>query len=116
MQKRAARVGFDWSEERNVRAKVREEFDELVEACEGGEQAVIAEEFGDLLFSCVNWGRFLGLDAESALRAASQKFENRFRALEAKLAEEGLDIERQSLASLDARWESVKLDQKKRAP
>ncbi len=116
IQKRAARVGFDWTAEAAVRAKVYEEFEEVLAAHKQGVRAEIEEEFGDLLFSCVNWGRFLGLDAETALRRATNKFETRFRELESQLQAEGRNIEQESAENLDRRWESVKLAQKKRAP
>ena len=116
VQKRAARVGFDWRSEQAVRAKIDEELGELISAYKSGATADIEEEYGDLLFSCVNWGRYVGLEPETALRQATRKFENRFRALEAQLASEGLNIEQQTPESLDRRWESVKLAQKKRAP
>lgn len=116
VQKRAARVGFEWTSEEAVRAKINEELAELIAAYESGADAEIEEEYGDLLFSCVNWGRFMGIEPETALRQATKKFETRFRAVESELATEGLNIEQQSPESLDKRWESVKLAQKKRAP
>lgn len=80
LQKRAARVGFDWPDAEGPRAKVLEELDEIATAPDA---AARLEEFGDLLFAVVNWGRHLGIDAEGALRAANAKFERRFRAMEA---------------------------------
>lgn len=79
IQKRAARVGFDWPDVEGPRAKVIEEMAEL-EAAQGDDAR--QEEFGDLLFAVVNLGRKLGIDAEAALRSASAKFESRFRAME----------------------------------
>ncbi|MEP9402880.1 nucleoside triphosphate pyrophosphohydrolase [Sphingomonas sp. VNH70] len=79
LQKRAARVGFDWPDAAGPRAKIDEELREVAEAAE----AERAEEVGDLLFSVVNWARHLGVDAEAALRAANAKFERRFAAMEA---------------------------------
>lgn len=80
LQKRAARVGFDWPDATGPRAKIDEE---LVEVATAPEAAARAEEIGDLLFAVVNWARHLGVDAESALRAANAKFERRFAAMEA---------------------------------
>ena len=116
LQKRAARVGFDWPSIDGVRAKVIEEIAELEQAQAQGTPADVEEEFGDLLFSCVNWARYQGLDAETVLRKATSKFESRFRALEEQIREEGLEIESQPLEELEARWQAVKVRQKKRAP
>jgi len=80
LQKRAARVGFDWPDATGPRAKIDEELAEVETAAD---DAARAEEIGDLLFAVVNWARHLGVDAESALRAASAKFERRFAAMEA---------------------------------
>ncbi len=79
LQKRAARTGFDWPEAKGPRVKIDEELAE-VEAAD--DDAARVEEIGDLLFAVVNWARHLEVDAEAALRAASAKFERRFRAME----------------------------------
>ncbi len=79
LQKRAARTGFDWPDSAGPRAKIDEELAEIDHAKTGAE---ILEEFGDLMFSMVNWARHLGLDPEAALRQANRKFEQRFRAME----------------------------------
>jgi ATP diphosphatase len=81
LQKRAARVGFDWPDAAGPRAKITEELAEVEGAASDAERA---EEVGDLLFSVVNWARHLGVDAEAALRAANGKFERRFAAMEAE--------------------------------
>ena len=109
MQKRVARVGFDWPSTAGVREKVVEELAELEQAEQNGDITAIEEEFGDLMFSCVNWGRFLGLDTETALRKATNKFEQRFRALENDLRDTGREIENESLESLEQHWQAVKL-------
>ena len=80
LQKRAARVGFDWPDAAGARAKVIEEVAEVDTA---DSDAARADEMGDLLFAAVNWARKLGIDPEVALRAANAKFERRFRAMEA---------------------------------
>ncbi len=111
LQKRAARVGFDWSEVSDVIAKVSEEMQELqheIDTASDANQDRIAEEAGDLLFSCVNLTRHLQLDAEDCLRAANRKFEQRFRRLETTVLERGQKTEDLSLVEMDAIWESVK--------
>ncbi|WP_025292152.1 nucleoside triphosphate pyrophosphohydrolase [Sphingomonas sanxanigenens] len=80
LQKRAARVGFDWPDEEGPRQKIEEELAEVVEATDA---AHVEEEIGDLLFAVVNWARHKRVDPEVALRAANAKFERRFRAMEA---------------------------------
>ena len=80
LQKRAARVGFDWPDVHGARAKIDEELAEITAATT---RAEVEEEIGDLLFSVVNWARKLGVDPEAALRSANAKFERRFRAMEA---------------------------------
>jgi MazG family protein len=109
LQRRAARVGFDWPDVDGVLDKCREELAE-VEAVrrEGTDRAAVEEEVGDLLFSCVNLARHLGIEAEQALRAASAKFERRFRAMEVQLLAQGTPVGQADLATLDAAWEKGK--------
>lgn len=107
LQKRAARVNFDWPDVRGVIAKLREELGEL-EAELDGKPERIADEYGDLLFAMTNLGRHLGIDPEEGLRAANAKFERRFRALEKRLEAAGKDIHALDLATLDGYWEAVK--------
>lgn len=80
LQKRAARVGFDWPDAAGPRAKIDEELTEVATA----PADMVTEEVGDVLFSVVNWARHLGVDAEAALRGAGAKFETRFRTMEAQ--------------------------------
>jgi len=101
LQKRAARVGFDWPDAEGSRAKVDEEILEITEA----PPETLAEEFGDLLFSVVNWARHCGVDAEAALRYANGKFERRFRAME---AEAGDGFPALELEAKEALWQAVK--------
>ena len=89
LQKRAARVGFDWPETRFVIDKIVEEAQELAEAQANQDTAHIEEEFGDLLFVVANLARHLNVDPETALRAANAKFTRRFRSIEAALAADG---------------------------
>ena len=90
LQKRAARTGFDWPDERGPRAKIDEELAEI-EGADGPEQ--VTEEVGDLLFSVVNYARHLRVDPEAALRAANAKFERRFRTIEATPGFAGLSAD-----------------------
>jgi ATP diphosphatase len=109
LQKRAARVGFDWGEARPVFRKLREELDELEAAlAEDAPQAVTELELGDLLFSVVNLARHLQLDPETALRATNAKFERRFRAMEATAAHAGRALGELTLDELEALWEQAK--------
>ena len=110
LQKRAARVGFDWPEAAPVFDKVLEEVAELREAAAvaASDPAAVAEELGDLLFACVNLGRHLGVEPEAALRAANAKFTARFQRVEAALTESGRDAEKMSLDELDRLWEEAK--------
>lgn len=109
LQKRAARVGFDWPETTQVLDKITEEAAELVEAKDTLSQAEVEEEYGDLLFVMANLGRHLGLDPEAALRAANAKFTRRFEGIEARLAAMGKTPQDSDLAELDALWDAVKL-------
>ena len=102
LQKRAARVGFDWPEPEGARAKIDEELAEVETAAPGPDQE---EELGDLLFAVVNWARKLGTDPELALRRANAKFERRVRAMEA-LAGDGFAA--LSLDEKERLWGEVK--------
>ncbi|RWR27831.1 nucleoside triphosphate pyrophosphohydrolase [Sinirhodobacter populi] len=108
LQKRAARVGFDWPTTKEVIAKIAEEARELEEAREVLGPAEIAEEYGDLLFVMVNLGRHLGLDPEAALRAANGKFARRFGHIERELAKRGKTPAESDLAEMDALWDAAK--------
>ncbi|USI72650.1 nucleoside triphosphate pyrophosphohydrolase [Sphingomonas morindae] len=102
LQRRAARVGFDWPDAAGPRAKVAEEWAEL-DAAASPEARL--EEFGDLLFAMVNYARHVGIDAEAALRAANAKFERRFKAMEQRAPE---DFATLPLAAQEALWQAVK--------
>jgi MazG family protein len=107
--RRAARVGFDWTQPSEVRAKVLEELGELDAALTHDPERAV-EELGDLLFAVVNWSRHLELDAEGALRAANVKFEARFAAMETLARARQLKLEGLSAAEWDALWRAVKLN------
>ncbi len=113
LQKRAARVGFDWPEVTPALDKVREEFEELNEALASGGEAKVREEFGDLMFAMTNIARHLGFDAEETLRDANVKFERRFRAVEQAAKGAGKKPEDMSLTQLDSLWEQVKAEEKR---
>ncbi|MBY0519441.1 MAG: nucleoside triphosphate pyrophosphohydrolase, partial [Sphingomonas sp.] len=102
LQKRAARVGFDWPDATGARAKVDEELAEVEAATTDADRA---EEIGDLFFAMVNWARHLGIDPEAALRAGNAKFERRFRAIEADAGDGFADM---SLEAKEALWQAVK--------
>ena len=114
--KRAGRVGFDWTDMRDVRAKITEELAELDEAMleaaapspSGTPPAHLVEEMGDLLFAIANWGRHVGADAEDALRAANTKFERRFARMEALARERSLVLTELTLDHWEALWLEAK--------
>ncbi len=108
LQKRASNVGFDWPAALPVVDKVREELDEVLEAMADGDEAAIAAELGDLLFSVVNLARHLKVDPENALRGANRKFERRFRFIEQVLRDTHRPIEDCTLQDLDALWGEAK--------
>ena len=108
LQKRAAGVGFDWDAVEGVLAKIEEEIGELRAAMTGPSAAEQAEEFGDLLFACVNLARHLGLDPELALREANTKFETRFRRMEQAAGAQGRTLRACDAAALDALWNAAK--------
>ena len=110
IQKRAARVGFDWADVAGVFEKLEEEICELKEALVEGEEAAIESELGDVLFCVVNLARHLGSDAETAMRRATRKFESRFRLMEEQAIVNGSRLEDESGSSLEARWQAAKRD------
>jgi nucleoside triphosphate diphosphatase len=112
LQKRAARVGFDWPSTDEVVAKITEEAAELVEARETLTQAEVEEEFGDLLFVMANLARHLQVDPEAALRSANAKFSRRFGRIEDWLAEAGKSPAQSDLAEMDALWNRAKAEEK----
>ena len=108
IQKRAARVGFDWVDVANVFEKLDEELCELKEALAEGEGAAIESELGDVLFCVVNLSRHLGFDAETAMRGATRKFEGRFRLMEEQAVASESCLEDESASTLEARWQAAK--------
>ena len=108
LQKRAARVGFDWPTVSKVLKKIEEETKELVEAKEFESQERINEEFGDLMFSIVNLGRHLKVDPEEALKKTNIKFITRFKFIEDEIKSEGRDLEDTSLEEMEKLWQRAK--------
>ena len=108
VQKKAAKVGFDWDAAGPVIAKVREELAEVEAAIAGREPDALEEEIGDLLFSVVNLARKLRIDAEVALHRATNKFIARFRAVEALAHARSLEIGKLTLPELDVLWDEIK--------
>ncbi|MEY3363095.1 MAG: hypothetical protein RLZZ538_638 [Actinomycetota bacterium] len=108
LQKRAAEVGFDWPDVHGASAKLDEEIGELRVAAQSGDPAVVRMELGDVLFSVVNVARKLGLDAETALRDAADKFVARFARVQQLAAQRGMDLASCDLAQLDSLWDEAK--------
>ena len=112
VQRRAARVGFDWDDLAPVIAKLDEEITELRAAMAGGEAVQIRDEIGDVLFTVVNLARFLQVNAEHALHATTRKFVRRFREVERRTREAGRSMAESSLDTLDAAWNAVKASER----
>lgn len=108
IQEKAKQVGFEWDNREQVWEKVEEETRELKEAVELDEHAKMEEEFGDLLFSLINYARFLRIDAENALERTNKKFMARFTKMEAIALEQGKSLNEMSLAEMDAIWDLIK--------
>ena len=108
--RRAARVGFDWSETSQVREKVGEELAELDEAIASGDRTAIAAEMGDLLLSLANFSRHLALDPESCIRGANSRFECRFKRVEDKVKAKGGQWDAHDAASLERFWQQAKTE------
>ncbi len=108
LQKKAAKVGFDWPDEDGVLAKIREETGELEAAMEARDTAAIEDELGDLLFSVVNLARFRKLDPEVLMAAANAKFEVRFDVMEERLRRAGRTLEVATPDEMEAAWQAAK--------
>lgn len=108
MQEKAANVGFDWPASSQVWEKLQEELQEFKEVLEEGDPQKSREEFGDLLFSLVNMGRFFDLNAEDSLRATNKKFVDRFQYIEQALKDKDKSITETSLEEMDKHWNDAK--------
>jgi XTP/dITP diphosphohydrolase len=101
-------VGFEWENKEQVWEKVKEEETELQEAIQTGEQKRVEEEFGDLVFSLVNFARFLNIDAENALEITNKKFINRFSQMEEQAMASGKKLNEMTLQEMDSIWNQIK--------
>jgi MazG family protein len=108
LQEKARQVGFEWDNRDQVWDKVTEETEELHEAVAANEPHRIEEEFGDLLFSLINYARFLQIDAENALEKTNKKFIARFTRMEQLALQQGKPLADMTLAEMDAIWNSIK--------
>ncbi|WP_019173465.1 nucleoside triphosphate pyrophosphohydrolase [Pseudaminobacter salicylatoxidans] len=108
LQEKAARVGFDWKDAGPILDKIEEEIGELREAMSKGERAAVQDEFGDVLFALVNFGRHLDLDSEAALTGTNEKFRSRFHHVERALRESGRSLEEASLDQMEELWQQAK--------
>lgn len=108
IQKKAAKVGFDWDNVNDALDKLSEEVAELKQAIANNDEENMYEELGDVLFSAVNVSRFIKADSEHALYDACDKFTDRFSKVEALAAERGIDMKSAELSVLDALWDEVK--------
>lgn len=112
LQRRVARVGFEWPDIMPVLDKIEEEIGELREAlANGGKRDEMEHEIGDLLFACVNLARHAEIDPEVALRSVNRRFETRFRRVEALAAEQGRTLPQMTLAEMDELWEQAKREE-----
>ena len=105
---KASNIGFDWPDLTGARNKLDEEINELDEALESGDEEAIIDEFGDVLFTLVNLGRFLPARAEDALRKATARFEERFRHIEEDLAAQGTTVYEADMEHLEKAWQEAK--------
>ena len=112
IQRKAARVGFDWDSVSDVLPKLEEEIQELKSSVAAADEEAIEIEIGDLLFSIVNLCRFLDVEAEEALRKSNRKFVHRFQHVEAEIERRGQTFKDYDLAGLDAIWEEAKAKEK----
>jgi XTP/dITP diphosphohydrolase len=108
LQEKSKQVGFEWDNRDQVWDKVEEELNELKEAVAANDQARIEDEFGDVLFSLVNYARFLNIDAENSLERTNKKFISRFTEMEQRALSQGKPLSEMTLGEMDAIWNSIK--------
>jgi len=117
LQNRAARVGFDWTDARDILAKIKEEVGELeteMNSKHGADNKdAVEDEFGDLFFALINLARRLGVDPETALRRTNRKFDRRFREIETRLASKGRKMTDASLDEMEQIWVEIKMEEKR---
>ena len=108
IQEKAKQVGFEWNNKEDVYKKIEEELGELKEALDENDKSHTEEEFGDVMFSLINYARFIGVDAEAALERTNKKFIARFQQMEILAAEKGNSLSQMSLTEMDALWNEIK--------
>jgi XTP/dITP diphosphohydrolase len=108
IQEKVAGVGFDWEKPEQVFEKVQEELGELQEEVHVGDKDKMESEFGDVLFSMINYARFLGINPENALERTNKKFTRRFQYLETEAAKKGKSLQEMSLEEMDVYWNAAK--------
>ena len=108
IQEKVAGIGFDWEKPEQVWEKVQEELSELNEEIKAGNKENTEKEFGDVLFSMINYARFIGVNPENALEKTNKKFINRFQYLEKEAKKEGKELSDMSLVEMDVYWEKSK--------
>jgi XTP/dITP diphosphohydrolase len=108
LQEKARQVGFEWENKDQVWQKVEEEINELHAAVEKAEKDKIEDEFGDLVFSLINYARFLRIDAENALERTNKKFISRFTKMEAEALKQSKQLDEMTLEEMDAIWNTIK--------
>jgi XTP/dITP diphosphohydrolase len=113
IQEKAKQVGFEWKVTSQVKSKLLEELAELDEVIAEGNQDRIEDEFGDVLFSMVNYARFLNVDPENALERTNKKFKKRFDQMEALMTNDDKDLSLYTLEEMDAVWNEIKKDEHK---
>jgi XTP/dITP diphosphohydrolase len=113
LQEKAKQVGFEWENKEQVWEKVEEEIKEFQEAITIGDKIKTEEEFGDLIFSLINYARFLQLDAENALELTNKKFIYRFTKMEQQATENGKNLSAMTLPEMDSIWNAIKQQEEK---
>jgi Protein containing tetrapyrrole methyltransferase domain and MazG-like (predicted pyrophosphatase) domain len=108
IQEKAKQVGFEWENKDDVFKKIEEEMNELREVVALNEQDKIEEEFGDVMFSLINYARFLQVDADTALERTNKKFIRRFKQMEEMAWEKNKQLNEMSLTEMDAIWNEIK--------
>jgi XTP/dITP diphosphohydrolase len=113
IQEKAKQVGFEWKVTSEVKLKLMEELAELDEVIAEGNQDRMEDEFGDVLFSMVNYARFLNIDPENALERTNKKFKNRFEQMEVTLTVNNTELSSYTLEEMDAVWNEIKKNEHK---
>ena len=113
LQEKAKQVGFEWEVTAQVKEKLEEELNELQEVVDLNDQDKMEDEFGDVLFSMINYARFLNIDPENALERTNKKFTRRFNLMEEKLTQEGKALTDHTLAEMDIAWNEIKRNEQK---